>query len=85
MRALIDCGPCLYQRTETRSAYDRTKSSKLFYKRNIKGPLVPIYCDINTLAAVEHSRSQRNSWLCLVFLYDFSLALQLPACLYHRI
>ena len=52
------------------------KSSKIFYKKNIKCPLVSIYCDINTLGAVEHSKSQRNTWLCLVLIYDRSSKLQ---------
>jgi hypothetical protein len=58
---------------------------KIFYKSNIKRSLVSIYCDINTLEVVEHLRSQRNTCLCIVFLLNFSSALQLPSCLYYSI
>jgi hypothetical protein len=46
---------------------------------------VSIYCDINTLRVVEHLRSRRKAWLCLMFLLNFSRALQLPSCLNHSI
>jgi hypothetical protein len=38
---------------------------KIFHKSNIKRSLVSIYCDINTLEVVQHSRTQRNTWLRL--------------------
>jgi hypothetical protein len=58
---------------------------KIFYKSNIKWSLVSVHWDINILEVVEHSRSQRNTQLHLVFFSNFSHALGLPLCLYHII
>ena len=46
----------------------RTKTSKIFYKSNIKRTLMSLYCDINTLEGVEQEKSKRNTRLRLVFL-----------------
>ena len=64
-----------YQSTDTLSICSH-KNSKILY---IKCPLVSIYSDINTLQAVEHSISQRNTQLCLKYLYDFFLVLTAPS------
>lgn len=34
--------------------------SKIFYKTNIKGLIVSLYCDVNTLEAVEHSSNMQE-------------------------
>jgi hypothetical protein len=56
------CNMSVYIRGQRFSAFLRTfQHFKIFYKSNIKRPLVSIYCDINTLEVVEHSRSHRNT------------------------
>ena len=41
------------------------KSSKLLNKRNIKGPIVSTYCDINSLGAVEQKSKKHSSTPCV--------------------
>lgn len=81
LRALWLVGYSVYIR---RQRHAQPKSSKIFYKKNIKRPLVSINCDINTGSYRALEKSKKHSAMPRVSPRLLSLALQLPACLYHK-